>query len=80
MRLFIKGSPANAKRAAARRGIAVRDCHLNKKGDATFCDAPETARTKVQEWLRDKSSVVQAGRGYTPGALLFFAGARRRRR
>ncbi|HEV3059684.1 MAG TPA: hypothetical protein VGY48_15645 [Vicinamibacterales bacterium] len=80
MRLFIKGSAANAKRAAARRGIPVRDCFLTKKGDAAFCDAPESARPKVMEWYREKGSVVQAGRGYTPGSLLFFAGARRRKR
>lgn len=90
MRLMIKGSPKNAKRAAARRGIPVRNCHAlattaasraRDRGRArndTVCDAPESARVRVMHWLAERG-VLKEGRGYAPGSLLFFNGARRRR-
>lgn len=79
MRLVIKGSPKNAKREAARRGIPVRECKLHPKFNETFCDAPESARSKVVRWL-GKGDTRRAGRGVQPGALLFFNGAYRQRR
>lgn len=79
MRLFIKGNRKNATRSAARHGVPVRNCKLNPKGDATFCDAPEGARVAVMRWYGERGH-VKSKRGYTPGSLLFFAGARVRRR
>lgn len=80
MRLFIKGGKKNATREAARRGIPVSNCKPSNKGDAVMCDAPESARVKVMHWLGDRSSIIRRRRGYTPGALLFFSGAKRGRR
>lgn len=79
MRLVIKGSPKNAKREAARRGIPVRACHKHPKFNETFCDAPESARVRVMRWLGHHDT-KRTGRGVQPGALLFFNGAARPRR
>lgn len=79
MRLFIKGNRKNATRAAARHGVPVRNCKLNPKGDASFCDAPESARTAVMRWY-GSTGIIRSRRGFAPGSLLFFSGARRGRR
>ncbi len=81
MRLVIKGSPKNAKREAARHGIPVRDCKPHPRFNETFCDAPESARGRVVRWFGKKETRGgRTGRGVAPGALLFFNGARARRR
>ncbi len=79
MRLVIKGSPKNAKREAARRGVPVRNCQKHPRFNDTFCDAPESARAKAVRWLGE-GDTLRVGRGVQPGALLFFNGARRKRR
>lgn len=80
MRLVIKGSPKNAKREAARRGIPVRNCFKHPKFNETFCDVSESARARVTQWLHRGGETSKAGRGIPPGSLLFFNGAKRRRR
>lgn len=80
MRLFIKGNRKNATRAAARRGITLRNCKLNPRGDGAICDAPESARVAVMRWYSERGNIVKSRRGYAPGSLLFFSGARTRRR
>ena len=80
MRLVIKGSPKNAKREAARRGIAVRNCHKNPKRNETYCDASDSARGRAVQWLHRGGETSKPGRGVPPGSLLLFNGARRKRR
>lgn len=81
-RLFIKGPLKSAKREAARRGIAVRNCRVNERRE-TVCETSDASSNKVRimQWFA-RTDVNVPGRGYAPGALLFFngAGARRRRR
>ena len=81
MRLLIKGRPANAKRAAARHGVPVDHCEYDGRGgnNYTACHAPEKARRRVMEWFGQKET-KRAGRGWPPGALVHFNGARRKRR
>jgi hypothetical protein len=79
VRLFIKGNRKNATRAATRRGITVRNCKLNPRGDGTFCDAPEGARTAIMRWYGE-TGIIKSRRGYAPGSLIFFSGAHARRR
>lgn len=83
MRLVIKGSPKNAKREASRHGIPLRNCRVtkldNERTPTTMCDAPDSARTRVAQWF-NVSGTIQSGRGYAPGSLLFFNGARGRRK
>ena len=79
-KLFIKGPVKNARREAARRGIAVRNCKQAPRGEAvceTSDDVPNKVR--VMQWFA-VTDVNVPGRGYPPGSLLFFNGARRGRR
>lgn len=74
--LFIKGTVKNAKRAAARRGIPVRDCKATPRGDGVMCHAPcshSQVMNKVIHWYteREGRAPMKAGRGYAPGTLLF---------
>lgn len=80
MNLVIKGRPANAKRAAARHGVPVRDCKYDGQGgnNYTVCKAPEKSRVRVMYWFGERVT-KRAGRGMTPGTLVHFNGARRRR-
>lgn len=85
-RLVIKGGKKNATREAARHGVTVRSCRTTKH-DTTLCDAPCAQWREVGEWFREHRT-QRAGRGFSPGSLLFYAGcdakdlrgARRRRR
>ena len=81
MRLVIKGSPKNAKREAARRGIQVRNCRATgaPMRRETVCDAPASAYRKAMDWMGRKET-FRYGRGAAPGSLLFFNGPRRRRK
>jgi hypothetical protein len=80
VKLFIKGPLKSAKREAARRGIGVRNCRVNSRTE-TVCETSDASPNKVRvmQWF-SRTDVNVPGRGYAPGALLFFNGARRRRR
>jgi len=77
LNLIIKGQPKSAKRAAARRGIPVKNCRAINARE-TACAAPAHAHARVAAWLDTGS--VREGRGYEPGTLLYFNGARGRGR
>ncbi len=92
LRLLIKGSPSNAKREAARRGIPLKNVKRHPKFNEVYADAPCTALTKAMRWHGDVPHKPRSGRGFPPGSLTFFsasgcspgtlrgAGRRRRRR
>jgi hypothetical protein len=75
--LSVKGPCASVRRAGARRGIPVSKCssykgHALTKGMThTKAEAPCTALSKVMRWYGEREG-VRTGRGFPPGALLFF--------
>lgn len=84
IRVSIKGTPKMAKRAAARHGVPVRNCGVSglPRGTLrkeTICDAPDSARAKIMAWYAEKET-RREGRGFAPGAMLYFNGARTKRR
>jgi hypothetical protein len=76
--LFIKGSAKSATRSASRNGVAVKNCRLLTSksklggGAETKCEAPCKNEHAVSKWYNEPGSTVKAGRGYVPGALLFY--------
>jgi len=85
-KLFIKGDPKNAKRAAARRDIPVRDCtwrrpfgSLKSETTCTVVNPSQPVRVRIMQWFGEHET-MRPGRGGAPGSLLFFNGAKRRRR
>jgi hypothetical protein len=76
--LFVKGAPKSARREAARRNIAVKNCRVLKSrapGQETKCETPCKNEAAVSDWYRDPHSSAKPGRGFAPGALLFYNSA-----
>ena len=76
--LFVKGSPKSAKRAANRHGVQARSCELvqsrGPRNQESKCHAA-CSRDQVNavvRWYGSPDSSVKPGRGYAPGALLFY--------
>jgi hypothetical protein len=90
LRLLIKGSPANARREASRRGIPLKNVKKHPRFNEVYADASCKALTKAMIWHGDTPHKPKSGRGFPPGSLVYFnaagcrsgemGGASRRRR
>ena len=68
--IVVKGSAADAERAATRYGIELTVTGVSTNGRETYCEAPMTERAKVISWYG-----LDAGYGgeFDNGSCLWYA-------
>lgn len=72
--LIVKGPVRNARRAAHRHGVVVKDCRSVSGDVQCYVKCSAAAQNATGRWYAERNR-SKAGRGFPPGTLLYYSGS-----